>query len=125
MPKQVLMEHFDSELEIDEPDLETDNNDLYDDEFYNELEAIPKLYSNTTASSARYNSTATSAGFGIGHFNISQSNNSSYGIFAGGGHAFITHSKENYLKGLSNKYYELSFFVFVFACLCVCVCVCK
>lgn len=97
VPKQVLMEHYDLEMEIDELELETDNNDLYDDELYNELEAIPKLYSNTTASSARYNSTIISAEFG--NSNISQLNNSSYGIFAGAGHAFITHTKENYLKG--------------------------
>lgn len=108
------MEHYDSELEIDEPELETDNNDLYDDEFYNELEAIPKLYSNTTASSARYNATATTLGFGS---NGSQAHNASFGIYpggggggggggvsGGGGHAYITHSKEHYLKGIRYIY---------------------
>lgn len=100
------MEHYDSELEIDEPELETDNNDLYDDEFYNELEAIPKLYSNTTASSTRHNS--STANSTLYKSNFSQTNNSSFGIFAKardeeGGHAFISHSKENYLKGINTS----------------------
>ncbi|XP_060648359.1 uncharacterized protein LOC132786014 isoform X2 [Drosophila nasuta] len=50
VPKQVLKESNDSEVEADETeDFEGDINDLYDDELiYKESEAIPKLYSNTT-----------------------------------------------------------------------------
>lgn len=50
MPKQVLKESNESEVETDESeDFEGDMNDLYDDELiYKESEAIPKLYSNAT-----------------------------------------------------------------------------
>ncbi|XP_050745306.1 uncharacterized protein LOC108036876 isoform X2 [Drosophila biarmipes] len=50
VPKQVLKESRESEVEPDEAeDLDGDMNDLYDDELiYKESEAIPKLYSNTT-----------------------------------------------------------------------------
>ncbi|XP_030573908.1 uncharacterized protein LOC115772088 isoform X2 [Drosophila novamexicana] len=50
VPKQVLKESNESEVEADEmEDFEGDINDLYDDELiYKESEAIPKLYSNTT-----------------------------------------------------------------------------
>lgn len=50
VPKQVLKESNESEVEPDEmEDFEGDINDLYDDELiYKESEAIPKLYSNTT-----------------------------------------------------------------------------
>lgn len=60
MPKQVLKDRYESDIEPDEPeDFEGDFNELYDDElFYKESEAIPKLYSNTTAS-AGHNSNAT------------------------------------------------------------------
>ncbi|KAH8310398.1 hypothetical protein KR044_001117, partial [Drosophila immigrans] len=53
VPKQVLKESNDSEVEADETeDFEGDINDLYDDELiYKESEAIPKLYSNTTKTS--------------------------------------------------------------------------
>lgn len=55
---QVLKEHDASETEADESeDFEGDVNDLYDDELnYKESEAIPKLYSNTTASGTRNSS---------------------------------------------------------------------
>ncbi|XP_041633466.1 uncharacterized protein [Drosophila kikkawai] len=50
VPKQVLKESNESEVETDESeDFEGDMNDLYDDELiYKESEAIPKLYSNAT-----------------------------------------------------------------------------
>jgi len=53
VPKQVLKESNESEVEADETeDFEGDINDLYDDELiYKESEAIPKLYSNTTKTS--------------------------------------------------------------------------
>ncbi|TDG43116.1 hypothetical protein AWZ03_010473 [Drosophila navojoa] len=53
VPKQVLKESNESEVEADETeDFEGDINDLYDDELiYKESEAIPKLYSNTTKNS--------------------------------------------------------------------------
>ncbi|KAM8707442.1 hypothetical protein ACLKA7_011516 [Drosophila subpalustris] len=53
VPKQVLKESNESEVEADETeDFEGDINDLYDDELiYKESEAIPKLYSNTTKAS--------------------------------------------------------------------------
>ncbi|XP_023036025.1 uncharacterized protein LOC6650954 isoform X1 [Drosophila willistoni] len=55
VPKQVLKESNESEVEPDESDdFEGDINDLYDDELiYKESEAIPKLYSNTTATGRR------------------------------------------------------------------------
>ncbi|KAH8380695.1 hypothetical protein KR009_007468, partial [Drosophila setifemur] len=55
VPMQVLKENNESEAEPDESeDFEGDVNDLYDDELiYKESEAIPKLYSNTTASGQR------------------------------------------------------------------------
>ncbi|KPU72701.1 uncharacterized protein Dana_GF28042, isoform B [Drosophila ananassae] len=58
VPMQVLKEHDASETEADESeDFEGDVNDLYDDELnYKESEAIPKLYSNTTASGTRNSS---------------------------------------------------------------------
>ncbi|XP_037813167.1 uncharacterized protein LOC119604549 isoform X2 [Lucilia sericata] len=63
VPKQVLMDRYETEVEADEPeDFEGDVNDLYDDElFYKESEAIPKLYSNTTAPAARNNANTTTA----------------------------------------------------------------
>ncbi|KAM7361477.1 uncharacterized protein ACRADG_012179 isoform 2-T4 [Cochliomyia hominivorax] len=61
VPKQVLMDRYETEVEADEPeDFEGDVNDLYDDElFYKESEAIPKLYSNTTVPAARNNMNTT------------------------------------------------------------------
>ncbi|KAH8350233.1 hypothetical protein KR067_009319 [Drosophila pandora] len=58
VPMQVLKEHDASETEADESeDFEGDVNDLYDDELnYKESEAIPKLFSNTTASGTRNSS---------------------------------------------------------------------
>lgn len=63
VPKQVLKESNESEVEADETeDFEGDINDLYDDELiYKESEAIPKLYSNTSKS-AQGNGTAGSGG---------------------------------------------------------------
>ncbi|KAH8388569.1 hypothetical protein KR093_010027, partial [Drosophila rubida] len=63
VPKQVLKESNDSEVEADETeDFEGDINDLYDDELiYKESEAIPKLYSNTTKT-AQGNATSSSNG---------------------------------------------------------------
>ncbi|XP_017054453.1 LOW QUALITY PROTEIN: uncharacterized protein LOC108096980 [Drosophila ficusphila] len=59
VPKQVLKESKESNVEPDETDdFESDLNDLYDDELiYKESEAIPKLQSNTTTSGRR-NSTS-------------------------------------------------------------------
>ncbi|XP_030371588.1 uncharacterized protein LOC115621899 [Scaptodrosophila lebanonensis] len=55
VPKQVLKESNDSEVEPDESDdFDGDINDLYDDELiYKESEAVPKLYSNTTSKTSR------------------------------------------------------------------------
>lgn len=51
VPKQVLKQRFESEEEQDEnDDFEGDVNDLYDEQFYKESEAIPKLQSNVTSS---------------------------------------------------------------------------
>lgn len=63
VPKQVLKESNESEVEVDETeDFEGDINDLYDDELiYKESEAIPKLYSNTSKS-AQGNGTAGAGG---------------------------------------------------------------
>lgn len=63
VPKQVLKESNESEVEADETeDFEGDINDLYDDELiYKESEAIPKLYSNTSKS-AQGNGTAGAGG---------------------------------------------------------------
>nr|XP_036677732.1 uncharacterized protein LOC108005068 isoform X2 [Drosophila suzukii]XP_036677733.1 uncharacterized protein LOC108005068 isoform X2 [Drosophila suzukii]XP_036677734.1 uncharacterized protein LOC108005068 isoform X2 [Drosophila suzukii]XP_036677736.1 uncharacterized protein LOC108005068 isoform X2 [Drosophila suzukii]XP_036677737.1 uncharacterized protein LOC108005068 isoform X2 [Drosophila suzukii]XP_036677738.1 uncharacterized protein LOC108005068 isoform X2 [Drosophila suzukii] len=64
VPKQVLKDSKESEVEPDEAeDLDGDMNDLYDDELiYKESEAIPKLYSNTTT--ARRGNGTSSAGSG-------------------------------------------------------------
>lgn len=63
VPKQVLKESNESEVEADETeDFEGDINDLYDDELiYKESEAIPKLYSNTSKS-AQANGTSGTMG---------------------------------------------------------------
>ncbi|KAH8255015.1 hypothetical protein KR032_002674, partial [Drosophila birchii] len=74
VPKQVLKESNESEVEADESeDFEGDMNDLYDDELiYKESEAIPKLYSNATTPGRR-NSTN---GFGQGTGNQTMTNSS-------------------------------------------------
>ncbi|KAL9889926.1 uncharacterized protein ACN427_009060 isoform 3-T17 [Glossina fuscipes fuscipes] len=56
VPKQVLMDRYESGTEADElEDFEGDINELYDDEYYKESEPIPKLYSNATAAATRNN----------------------------------------------------------------------
>ncbi|XP_015038079.2 uncharacterized protein [Drosophila pseudoobscura] len=64
VPKQVLKESNDSEVEPDESeDFEGDINDLYDDELiYKESEAIPKLYGNTTALGRRNSTNGPGSG---------------------------------------------------------------
>lgn len=50
MPKQVLKDRYESDIEPDEIEhFDGDENDIYDeDQFYKESEAIPKLQSNFT-----------------------------------------------------------------------------
>ncbi|XP_020812986.1 uncharacterized protein LOC110187844 isoform X2 [Drosophila serrata] len=66
VPRQVLKEINESEVETDESeDFEGDMNDLYDDELiYKESEAIPKLYSNATSPGRR--NSINGLGQGIG-----------------------------------------------------------
>ncbi|TMW43804.1 hypothetical protein DOY81_011115, partial [Sarcophaga bullata] len=104
-PKQVLMDRYETEAEADEPeDFEGDVNDLYDDElFYKESEAIPKLYSNTTAPAARNNANSTTAVNTTYNAATSanRANNGSLGLEGemGGVNPVMTHSADITLEG--------------------------
>uniref|UniRef100_A0A1A9W723 SUEL-type lectin domain-containing protein n=1 Tax=Glossina brevipalpis TaxID=37001 RepID=A0A1A9W723_9MUSC len=98
VPKQVLMDRYESGIEADElEDFEGDINELYDDEYYKESEPIPKLYSNATAAATR-NST-------IGNITISNNRISLNGSFAqfesetGSVNPVMTHSADLNLEG--------------------------
>ncbi|XP_037954051.1 uncharacterized protein LOC119684154 [Teleopsis dalmanni] len=57
VPKQVLKDRYESEVEVDEAeDFDGNINELYDDDLiYKESQAIPKLYSNATVNVDRIN----------------------------------------------------------------------
>ena len=110
VPKQVLMDRYETEAEADEPeDFEGDVNDLYDDElFYKESEAIPKLYSNTTVPAARNNANSTTSVNTTYNAATSanRANNGSLGLEGemGGVNPVMTHSADITLEGnYSNK----------------------
>ncbi|XP_036346541.1 uncharacterized protein LOC118755840 [Rhagoletis pomonella] len=68
VPKQVLKDRYESEVEGDETEELEGGNELYDDEInYKESEAIPKVYSNNTVISARTNSTTISTSASLNH----------------------------------------------------------
>ncbi|XP_054747034.1 uncharacterized protein LOC129252905 isoform X1 [Anastrepha obliqua] len=74
VPMQVLKDRYESEIEGDETEEFEGDNELYDDELsYKESEAIPKVYSNSTATSARTNGTqfSTPASLDSNRVNIS------------------------------------------------------
>ncbi|XP_011188144.2 uncharacterized protein LOC105215743 isoform X2 [Zeugodacus cucurbitae] len=61
VPKQVLKDRYESEVEGDETEEFDGDNEVYDDELsYKESEAIPKVYSNSTVTAARSNTTNVS-----------------------------------------------------------------
>uniref|UniRef100_A0A1I8MWL7 SUEL-type lectin domain-containing protein n=1 Tax=Musca domestica TaxID=7370 RepID=A0A1I8MWL7_MUSDO len=103
VPKQVLMDRYETEIEADEPeDFEGDVNDLYDDElFYKESEAIPKLYSNTTVPAARNNASTTLNGTYNAVTSVNRANNATLGMFEGdmgGVNPVMTHSADMTLE---------------------------
>jgi len=107
VPKQVLKDSKESEVEPDEAeDLDGDMNDLYDDELiYKESEAIPKLYSNTTT--ARRGNGTSSAGSGSSA-NVSSNQtimNRSQVIDGdkSGVNPVMTHSADQSLEGMPFK----------------------
>ncbi|XP_018795103.1 PREDICTED: uncharacterized protein LOC108972777 isoform X2 [Bactrocera latifrons] len=62
VPKQVLKDRYESEVERDETEEFNGDNEVYDDELnYKESEAIPKVYSNSTVTAVRSNGTNASA----------------------------------------------------------------
>lgn len=70
MPKQVLKDRYESEVEGDEIEEFNGDNEVYDDELnYKESEAIPKVYSNSTVSVARSNGTNVSSTPASSNFN--------------------------------------------------------
>uniref|UniRef100_A0A1I8QC77 SUEL-type lectin domain-containing protein n=1 Tax=Stomoxys calcitrans TaxID=35570 RepID=A0A1I8QC77_STOCA len=103
VPKQVLMDRYETEVEADEPeDFEGDVNDLYDDElFYKESEAIPKLYSNTTVPAARNNASIALNGTFNAATSVNRANNATMGMFEGdmgGVNPVMTHSADMTLE---------------------------
>uniref|UniRef100_W8AL18 Protein eva-1-C n=1 Tax=Ceratitis capitata TaxID=7213 RepID=W8AL18_CERCA len=74
VPKQVLKDRYESEVEGDETEEFDLGNEIYDDELnYKESEAIPKVYSNSTVTAARSNGTsfATPGSLNANNGNIS------------------------------------------------------
>ncbi|XP_014098754.2 uncharacterized protein [Bactrocera oleae] len=70
VPKQVLKDRYESEVEGDEIEEFNGDNEVYDDELnYKESEAIPKVYSNSTVSVARSNGTNVSSTPASSNFN--------------------------------------------------------
>ncbi|XP_075153364.1 uncharacterized protein LOC142226967 [Haematobia irritans] len=103
VPKQVLMDRYETEVEADEPeDFEGDVNDLYDDElFYKESEAIPKLYSNTTVPAARNNGSISLNGTYNAATSVNRANNATLGMYegdVGGVNPVMTHSADMSLE---------------------------
>lgn len=98
------MDRYETEVEADEPeDFEGDVNDLYDDElFYKESEAIPKLYSNTTAPAARNNANTTTLNATYNSAtSANRANNGSLGFEGdiGSVNPVMTHSADISLEG--------------------------
>ncbi|KAL7727568.1 hypothetical protein ACLKA6_000123 [Drosophila palustris] len=110
VPKQVLKESNESEVEADETeDFEGDINDLYDDELiYKESEAIPKLYSNTTKTSQANGTNSTRLPTNSNPDGIQSVTNGSLDAETGDGsgvNPVMTHSSDLSLEDDQQRFY--------------------
>ncbi|XP_032596146.1 uncharacterized protein LOC6567207 isoform X1 [Drosophila grimshawi] len=109
VPKQVLKESNESDVEADETeDFEGDINDLYDDDLiYKESEAIPKLYSNTTKTAQGNGTSGTGLAANANPDGIRPAANSSLDTDADGSgvNPVMTHSADLSLEDDQQRLY--------------------